>query len=445
MAPRWTDGDPDAALAAAVRAVGEVDPPPDLVLLTGDVADHGADAEYARVRELLAELPAPVHVLPGNHDDRAVLRRHFDLPGAGGEPIQYAVEGDSLRVLMLDTTIPGSDAGALDGGRLDWLQSALDAAPQTPTILAMHHPPLRTGIPALDELPLADADQAALADIVRAHGQVRLITGGHVHRACTAGLGGCPVLAVPSTYAQARLTFGRPELEFGEDPAGFALTCCSGIGSCRTSSRSDAWPEPRRAGPGRPDAAGDAAVPRAPRGGRAGGVESNNSDGTRVNAFVSSFCRSSAYNDDRSERPAMRSSFFRRAWPARGRFATPSVVNSTRDPARAAAARQHAAASRPAAARDHAPAAPRDATARAAAAAAARRTTTPTLKRKQPARPRGPHRLFGAIDLRRGPTRRPRCPRPRSRRRGRAPRRRSRPRRPRPPASASRPARRSSA
>jgi Icc protein len=219
----WASADPQAALAAAVRAVQALDTAPDLVLVSGDLADHGLDAEYARARELLAPIAAQVAVLPGNHDDRAALRRHFDLPGSGDEPIQYPLEAGPLRVLGLDTTIPGEDAGALDGGRLEWLASELDRAPHTPTVLALHHPPLRTGIAELDAFPLAGADQAALAELVARHPQVRLITGGHVHRACTAMLGNRPVLAVPSTYAQARLTLTGPLLEFGQDPGGFAV------------------------------------------------------------------------------------------------------------------------------------------------------------------------------------------------------------------------------
>jgi 3',5'-cyclic-AMP phosphodiesterase len=78
----WADGDPVAGLRAAVEAVRRLPDDPDAVLMSGDLADNAADGEYDVVRELLAQLGAPAYVLPGNHDDRATLRRHFDLPGA---------------------------------------------------------------------------------------------------------------------------------------------------------------------------------------------------------------------------------------------------------------------------------------------------------------------------------------------------------------------------
>jgi 3',5'-cyclic-AMP phosphodiesterase len=118
----WADGDPVAALAAAVESVRAIGQPPDAVLVTGDLADGATDAEYARVRELLAPLRAPTYVLPGNHDDRAALRRHFGLPGAGAEPIHYAVDLGPARLVMLDSTIPGEDPGALDGEQFAWLE-----------------------------------------------------------------------------------------------------------------------------------------------------------------------------------------------------------------------------------------------------------------------------------------------------------------------------------
>jgi 3',5'-cyclic-AMP phosphodiesterase len=220
----WGFGDPAARLAAAVEGVREVAPQPDAVLLTGDVADHAADAEYEQVRELVAPLAAPLYALPGNHDDRLALRGHFDLPGTAAEPVQYAAEVGPLRLVVLDSTRPGEDPGELDAERLAWLDATLAAAPTAPTLVALHHPPLLTGIPAFDAIGLAAADRRALGRVVEAHPQVRRIVGGHVHRAITAELGGRSVLAAPSTYVQARLDFGAGEIELSaDDPPGFAV------------------------------------------------------------------------------------------------------------------------------------------------------------------------------------------------------------------------------
>jgi 3',5'-cyclic-AMP phosphodiesterase len=219
----WGGCDPIPALAAAVEAVQSLRPRPDAVLLSGDLVEHAEDDEYDQVRELIAPIDAPVYVLPGNHDDRAALRRHFDLPGVSGDPVQYAAELGPLRLVVLDTTRPGEDPGALDEERLSWLDAELGSAPEAPTVLAMHHPPLITGIPALDVIGLPAQDCGALAAVVERHPQVRRVVAGHMHRAITAVLAGRAVLAVPSTYMQARLDFLAERLETVPEPAGFAV------------------------------------------------------------------------------------------------------------------------------------------------------------------------------------------------------------------------------
>jgi Icc protein len=219
----WGDGDAVAMLAAAVESVRELVPNPDAVLLSGDLADHAADAEYDQLRELLAPLEAPLHVLPGNHDDRRALRRHFGLPGADSEPVQYAADLGPLRLVVLDSTRPGEDRGELDANRLAWLDATLAAAPGTPTLLALHHPPLATGIPGFDKIGLPPADRAALGKVVDGHMQVRRIVAGHMHRTISAELAGRSVLAAPSTYVQAELEFGAEEVELSGAPSGFAV------------------------------------------------------------------------------------------------------------------------------------------------------------------------------------------------------------------------------
>jgi 3',5'-cyclic-AMP phosphodiesterase len=219
----WGDGDSVAMLAAAVGAVRALVPNPDAVLISGDLADHAADAEYEQVRELVAPLDAPLYVLPGNHDDGIALRRHFGVAGADGQPVQYAAELGPLRLVVLDSTLAGEDRGELDADRLAWLEETLAAAPDTPTLLALHHPPLATGIPAFDRIGLPPTDRLALGRVIDAHPQVRRIVAGHLHRTVSAELGGRNVLVVPSTYVQAQLEFGAEEIQLSAEPSGFAV------------------------------------------------------------------------------------------------------------------------------------------------------------------------------------------------------------------------------
>jgi 3',5'-cyclic-AMP phosphodiesterase len=208
-----------------VAALVALDPQPDAVLLTGDLTDDGDPRSYARVRELLAPLAVPVHPIPGNHDDRDALREAFaDHPGvaATGGFVQYAVDCDGVRVLMCDTLVPGSPAGSFGEERRAWLAGALDG---TPTIVAMHHPPIPTGIAEFDTIGLPAADVAALAELLGGRDEVLRVVGGHIHRVITATVGGVAVTVAPSAWRQAVLDLGpdgRAVVDEGE-PAGYAL------------------------------------------------------------------------------------------------------------------------------------------------------------------------------------------------------------------------------
>jgi len=176
--------DTAACLRTAVTHLNGLDPHPDAVLITGDLVDTGSPADYALLRELLAPLPMPVYLQPGNHDDRAGLCRAFaDHPylPPPGEYIQYTVEDLPVRLVVLDTLIPGKVGGELCAARLDWLAARLAEQPERPTIVALHHPPFDTGIQAMDRIGL-DAGRAEFAALIARHAQVERVLCGHLHR-----------------------------------------------------------------------------------------------------------------------------------------------------------------------------------------------------------------------------------------------------------------------
>jgi 3',5'-cyclic-AMP phosphodiesterase len=219
----WDGVDPDEALLRAVESILSLPDRPDALLVSGDLTDNGAPEEYQRVRQLLAPLDLVPHVLPGNHDQRGPLREAFGLPGVGEEQASYAVDLGPLRLLCLDSTIPGAEGGSLDGGRVEWLDATLAEDPEKPTVVALHHPPLRTEIPTFERIGLAPESCAALAEVVGRHPQVARIVAGHVHRAIVAELAGRAVVTVPSTYLQSALDFTSPKLQMRSDPPGFAV------------------------------------------------------------------------------------------------------------------------------------------------------------------------------------------------------------------------------
>ncbi len=218
------DGDQGAErLASVVEAVLGLDPLPAAVVITGDLTENGLAAEYERVGALLAQLPMPIHMLPGNHDDRDVMSAHFP-GGSGADPWNYATRLGPLRLLACDTTVPGQDGGSLDAARLAWHASELERERDVPTLLAMHHPPISIGVHALDDIGLPAADRDALEELLGKHPQVARVVTGHVHTAAVGRIGGCGVFTCPSTFRPAELNLGdaRP-IELGEGPPGYAL------------------------------------------------------------------------------------------------------------------------------------------------------------------------------------------------------------------------------
>lgn len=212
------DGAAARATAAAVSAVRALSPVPHAVLVTGDVTESGAAAEYARARELLAPLELPVHVLPGNHDDPDALAAHLGWDGPNG----YVVRTGAIRVIALDTTRPGADDGQLSTERLEWLEAEL-ATHLEPTVIAMHHPPILTGIESLDRLGIRAEERTALRSILAASPHVVRVVAGHVHRAAFGTLGSCGVITAPAAFLEARLEIGGTILDLEEASPGFAL------------------------------------------------------------------------------------------------------------------------------------------------------------------------------------------------------------------------------
>lgn len=207
---------PDSRYATAehlARAVGHLNAlpqRPDLVLLTGDLVDQGSAEEYRRLRELLAPLAIPLHLIPGNHDDRENLRAAFPdhayLPATGF--LHYVIEAGPIRLIGLDTHVPGEPTGLLCDARLAWLDARLAEARDRPTVLFMHHPPFVTGLGAMDAMGLEGSD--GFARVVGGYDQVERILCGHLHRPIMRRFHGTVVCTSPATAHQIALDLGEP-------------------------------------------------------------------------------------------------------------------------------------------------------------------------------------------------------------------------------------------
>jgi len=206
------------------RAVGHLNALAlDAVLITGDLTNDGDQEVYAAFAAIVDELRAPFFVLTGNHDDRELVRRRFGadgyLPDRG--PLCYVIERFVVRLIALDTLVPGKPWGQLGADQIAWLDARLGEAPDKPTLVALHHPPFRTGIGHLDRSMLRDAEQ--LAAVVARHPQVENVLCGHTHRPIQSRFAGTVAQTAPSCAHQSELVFGDQPAGWIAEPPGVLL------------------------------------------------------------------------------------------------------------------------------------------------------------------------------------------------------------------------------
>ncbi|GAA2804158.1 metallophosphoesterase [Kribbella solani] len=185
-----------ARLRRITSYVSSFSRPVDVVLVTGDLADHGLPEEYAEVASELS-LDVPVLVLPGNHDVSSPLRTglaSFVTSPGEGHPVHQVRDVGGARFVLVDSTVPGADHGLISPDSLTWLDGVLREPFDGPLFVAMHHPPLNLRHPVMDQWKLEQ--QAPLAEVLTAKPITAILTG-HVHTAITTTFAGHPVLGAP--------------------------------------------------------------------------------------------------------------------------------------------------------------------------------------------------------------------------------------------------------
>jgi 3',5'-cyclic AMP phosphodiesterase CpdA len=196
-------------LERAIAHLNALEPAPDLVLITGDLTDDGDDAAFAELVAMLATLDAPCYPLPGNHDPREAMRRAFAhlgcLPTRGR--LCYTVDDFPIRIVALDSLVEGRPYGMLGPEQLAWLDARLKERPKKPTLVALHHPPFKTGIGHMDRSMLRDAEE--LAAVIARHPQVERVLCGHVHRPVQQRFAGTIAQIAPGVAHQIQLVLGE--------------------------------------------------------------------------------------------------------------------------------------------------------------------------------------------------------------------------------------------
>jgi 3',5'-cyclic-AMP phosphodiesterase len=203
--------------------------PLDMLLATGDLVDRGDSESYRQLRSAFDACDFPVWPCLGNHDNRATFRSWYpEIPTSDGF-VQYEVETDSLRILVLDTLEEGRHGGSFCNVRANWLTSKLAEKPDQATLIVMHHPPVEAGLEWMNthhDEPWVERFSAAVAG----HRQVTNIVCGHVHRPISVGWRGTNIAICPSTAPQVALDLAPLNVDEPDgrsmiiaDPPAFAL------------------------------------------------------------------------------------------------------------------------------------------------------------------------------------------------------------------------------
>lgn len=211
------------ALERCVATLNQFTPKPDLVVISGDLVDTPRAEEYAHLKRLLAPLNIAFAGIPGNHDQRDMMRatlpQNYAFPSG---PLNQHLEIGGLDLVLLDSSVSGKPHGELDAPTLRWLEATLASAPDRPALLFLHHPPLQAGIWHMDRQNLQNANE--LANVVKRHPRVQLIATGHVHRATLTMFAGVPTTICPAPNHAVDLDLAElREPSFKVEPPAFHL------------------------------------------------------------------------------------------------------------------------------------------------------------------------------------------------------------------------------
>ncbi|OZI77964.1 phosphodiesterase [Bordetella genomosp. 12] len=195
----------DACLRAVLDLARREQARPDLMLLTGDLAQDGSAAAYQRLRQHLQDADHPIRCLPGNHDSAPELRRQL---AAWSQPVH---DLPGWRVILLDSTVPGQDFGHIGPAQFDFLEHALREAQSRHVLVALHHNLARVEGAAHDALMVDNA--AAVFARLSDHPQARVALWGHIHQAFDCRHHHLRMLGAPSTCFQFTLDEGRHAID----------------------------------------------------------------------------------------------------------------------------------------------------------------------------------------------------------------------------------------
>jgi Icc protein len=194
--------DSAAHLAESVRQINAMRPKPDVVMITGDLVENPDPVCYQYFIDLISALEMPAYVIPGNHDDPQLMLKAFADTSyfpVSDDTFQYVIDDFPFRILALNTYCVGTELPEFGQSRLSWLQQQLSCSDK-PVLIALHHPPMTTGIELIDMGGSEWFQQ--LKSVLAGHSQVKLLICGHCHTDLCGRIGQAQVYMAGATSHQ---------------------------------------------------------------------------------------------------------------------------------------------------------------------------------------------------------------------------------------------------
>lgn len=225
---------PHAHLAAAVGVLQSLESQPDLIVAGGDMFNDGASADYGLLREAFSALSQPVHLVMGNHDHLAALRRTAQPPLSPSYPGYTSFDFEGYHIVLLHSASTGDSYGLLDEAQLEWLDKDLECSHPRPVLVFAHHPPVHIGIPWLDKVNLQNMDEF-WATVAPYLDRLCGVFVAHVHQQLICSHSGVLVASCPATSWQFSSSPDAKRAERSNEAPGFnLLDLAGGQASVRT-------------------------------------------------------------------------------------------------------------------------------------------------------------------------------------------------------------------
>ncbi|MEN8246507.1 MAG: phosphodiesterase [Thermodesulfobacteriota bacterium] len=212
-------------LARCIDHINRLDPKPDVVTVTGDITMSSLKEEAQRAEKILGKLQMPFYIIPGNHDDRSTLWSVFGgqaCPSKLDGFINYVVDDYDVRLIGMDSTVPGGPGGEICGTRAAWLDKRLAEQKSKPTVVFMHHPPVKCGVWETDVDGFIGMDR--LGDVIEKYANVERLMCGHIHLPAHVRWRGTVVSTAPSTGMELMLDLTmKRESKFILEAPGYQL------------------------------------------------------------------------------------------------------------------------------------------------------------------------------------------------------------------------------